>query len=186
MEHHAFLGKVKMKLSEFKEVIYWMGLLFYFESIIRLINHSNLFSIGIAFILIFDTFFAFLFAILIQFIRSCKVQKIIRWILTLFLTLLFLTQLIYFQIMKTYYTVYSAENTGKVLEFANIAIATMLSNWYFVVLLLLPLPFLAILHKKNSKLIENQPSSIEKNTIKSMIALVILACTFQYPILAPT
>ncbi len=179
MEHHTFLRKVKMKLIGFKDIIYWMGLLFYFEVMIRLINHSNFFSIGIAFILMFDTFFALLFALLIQFIRRYKVQKIIQWILTLFLTLLFITQLIYFQIMKTYYTVYSAENTGKVLEFADIAIATMISNWYFVVLLLLPLPCLAIIHIKHSKSIENQSSTIEKYTVKRLIALVVLACVFQ-------
>lgn len=177
MENDTFLRKVVLKLIQFKELIYWVSLLMYLEILIRVIDHSSLFSLGIVFTLLFDSFFAVIFTVMIKLIKNRKVKRFVRFFITLILIVLFLAQLTYFQIMKTYFTSYSAENTGKVLEFADIAISTMIGNWYDVLLMILPLPLLLSYYFRKNKVLEVQGVDAKMPNTKSIIILLIFACS---------
>ncbi|GAB6106511.1 LTA synthase family protein [Fusibacter bizertensis] len=176
MENDTFRRKVVLKLIQFKELIYWVSLLMYLEILIRIIDHSSLFSLGIVFTLLFDSFFAVIFTVMIKGIKNRKVKRFVRFFITLILIVLFLAQLTYFQIMKTYFTSYSAENTGKVLEFADIAISTMIGNWYDVLLMILPLPLLLTYYFRKNKVPEIQSIDAKMPNTKSIIFLLIFAC----------
>ncbi len=72
-----------------------------------------------------------------------RFNRIAAWVLVLFVTLIFASQLVYHRIFYTYYTVYSAANGGQVFEFLHEILFTMRRNW--VQLLTLFIPFLVFI-----------------------------------------
>ena len=183
MENLSFLDQIRVKIIEHIEIIYWMVLFQYLESITRIVNHSSLFSVGLVFTLLFDAVFAVLISLIIQSFKQKKTRRFMRLLVTLVVIFFFLTQLIYFQLMKTYYTSYSAGNTGKVLEFADIAISALLSNWYLILLVIMPLIALVLAYKNIIKLGNSIEKSQDENrsnlTLKKVSIMIALTSICQ-------
>ncbi len=155
----------------------WFALFFYYESSIRLINHRTFFTSGLLFGLLFDGVFAVVLTLITFAFKSRKSRNRILMIEMGIVTLLFITQMVYFKLTKTYYTAYSAGNTGKVMEFADIGLSAVLSNWYFILVFLLP-AFLFGYFKYKKKLPTFE--TVERISLKTLGLLLVVAVMLQF------
>ena len=101
-----------------------------------------------------------------------KANKIITYIITIFLIILYGAQIVYYSMYESILSFYSIMNGGQVTEFMDVIFDMILRNWYGILLFILPLITLIILHKK--KLI-----NFERQTLKQAIGKVCIVLAFQ-------
>lgn len=85
--------------------------------------------------------FSLVFSIIIHLIISSvneKFGKILRNIIIVFLTCLFASQFVYYQIYKSIISIYSFSNGGQVLQFWKTILDVMKENWNKILLILYP------------------------------------------------
>lgn len=121
-----------------KQTTFFMILIFYLESILRVKGNGNFLDAGLYLSIILGGVFAFSLSALMAFIRKEWIKWLTTSFFTLFLCFLYASQMVYFQLMRTYYSVYSAGNTGRALEFIDIAISAVGEQITHVILILLP------------------------------------------------
>lgn len=119
-------------------VAYWVVILTYLETILRLSNGGRFIMPSLYIGLIFNLSIVLMFFSVTELIRSDRINRVINYVLMLLSCLLFATQLVYFQLMRTYYSVYSAGNTGRAFEFVDIALKATGDHIGTVLFLLLP------------------------------------------------
>ena len=104
-----------------------------------------------------------------------KANKIITYVITIFIGILFASQIVYYSMYEAILSFYSILNGGQVTEFMDVILDMILRNWYGIVLMLLPIIPLVILHKK--KIIEFEKIDIRETVIKLgvVIGIQILA-----------
>lgn len=125
------------KNKSYSPLIYFFLSILYLEGILKLSTLGFSFSPTIILSTIFALFFAIIFTMLVGLFPRNVNHRVTMGLLFL-LTSLFISQLIYYKIFKTFYTVYSASNAGQVLQFWKEVTLTMRSNLILVILLLLP------------------------------------------------
>ena len=89
-------------------------------------------------------------AIILNIISSIfkpKVNKIITYIITTFIIILFGAQIVYYSMYESILSFYSILNGGQVAEFMDVIFDMILRNWYGILLFALPIIVLIILHK---------------------------------------
>ncbi len=119
-----------------------------------------LFSIPIAILLnIFSSIF------------KAKINKIITYIITIFIVILFGAQIVYYSMYESILSFYSILNGGQVTEFMDVVFGMILRNWYGILLFALPIIVLIVLHK--SKVIDFEKRNL-KETIIKIGALVLV------------
>lgn len=128
-------------------LFYFIISLFLMEVILRISTEEGLFSQGLAFTLVFLISFAILFYIICSFFEG-KVNFVLSVLLLLFSAFIFSSQLIYFKIFKTFYSLYSAGNSAQVFEFWRDICSAMLKNLVWIILLFLPAIILIAFKKK--------------------------------------
>jgi phosphoglycerol transferase MdoB-like AlkP superfamily enzyme len=100
--------------------------------------------------ILYTTLFAGATALVVSFVTSFFTglgRKVVVGLFLGFMTVLFMTQLIYYDIFGTFYTVYSAANAGQVLEFASSIAARIRVNAVWLLLLSVPLLVFALLRR---------------------------------------
>lgn len=105
-----------------------------------------------------------------------KANKIITYIITIFLVILYGAQIVYYSMYESILSFYSIMNGGQVTEFMDVIFDMILRNWYGILLFILPLIVLIILHKK--KII-----NFERQTLKQAIGKVCIVLAFQLIVL---
>lgn len=105
-----------------------------------------------------------------------KANKIITYIITIFLSILYGAQIVYYSMYESILSFYSIMNGGQVTEFMDVIFDMILRNWYGILLFILPLIVLIILHKK--KII-----NFERQTLKQAIGKVCIVLAFQLIVL---
>ncbi|QNO14662.1 sulfatase-like hydrolase/transferase [Alkalicella caledoniensis] len=141
-------------MSKFTKHLY---LFFYFnislvfmELILRSTTSGDVFSMGFIISCLFSIPVSLVFFQLCNFFKD----KFILFFSTLLLAIsgfIYSTQLIYFNIFRTYYNIYSAGNAGQAVVFWRDALDVSLSNIHWIFLLLLP-ALLAIFVSKKYKI----------------------------------
>lgn len=128
-------------------------------------------------ILSLGTFYSLIFAVPIAFICyfisslfKVSLRGTINLVLMGFITLLFMSQFIYFKIFRMFYSWYSATKVGHVLEFWEIIVMKIKNN--FLVLVLFSIPFIVMCLFKN----ELKMSALLPIHEKSMVILMIVTC----------
>lgn len=101
-----------------------------------------------------------------------KANKIITYIITIFLSILYGAQIVYYSMYESILSFYSIMNGGQVTEFMDVIFDMILRNWYGILLFILPLIVLIILHKK--KII-----NFERQNLKEVIGKVCILLAFQ-------
>lgn len=116
----------------------WLGIITYLETVLRLSTQGQVFEWG----LILSTLFGFVFILLINgfvfSIKKANTKNMINRVFILSVCLIFVSQVVYFHMMRTFYTVYSAGNAIEVMEFFKEAMQGVMNNWKSVCLMLLP------------------------------------------------
>ena len=100
-----------------------------------------------------------------------KVNKIITYILTTFIVILFGAQIVYYSMYESILSFYSIMNGGQVTEFMDVIFDMILRNWYGILLFIIPIAVLIILHKK--KIIDFEKQNL-KETLMKIGALIII------------
>lgn len=101
-----------------------------------------------------------------------KANKVITYIITIFLIVLYGAQIVYYSMYESILSFYSIMNGGQVTEFMDVIFDMILRNWYGILLFMLPLIPLIILHKK--KVI-----SFEKQKFKNILIEIIILILVQ-------
>lgn len=128
-------------------ILFWSFVFIYLESILRVSNNGAFFAHALYLSLLFNLSYTVMPIAVVLLIKSDQMRLIIRTTILFILGILYASQLVYFQLMKTYYSIYSAGNTGHVLEFADVAIKAVQNNFWVVILFFLPV-FISWLHLK--------------------------------------
>ena len=100
-----------------------------------------------------------------------KANKIITYILTTFIVILFGAQIVYYSMYESILSFYSIMNGGQVTEFMDVIFDMILRNWYGILLFIIPIAMLIILHKK--KIIDFEKQNLKETLIK-IGALIII------------
>lgn len=100
-----------------------------------------------------------------------KVNKIITYIITIALIIIFGAQIVYYSMYEAIISFFSMMHGGQVTEFMEVIIDVVLRNWYGVLLFIIPLIILIILSKK--KVITFEKNSIKQIAIKITSVLII-------------
>lgn len=124
-----------------KQTYFLMIVLFYLESILRVKGNGNFFDAGLYLSIILGGVIVFSISAVMALINNERIKWVITSVFTLFLSFLYASQFVYFQLMRTYYSVYSAGNTGRALEFIDIAISAVGDQIVFVMLMFVPFLF---------------------------------------------
>ena len=101
----------------------------------------------------------------ISLVFSCTINKIIHSLLLLIISLLFITQFIFYKFYNITLSIYSLFRGGmQVSEFYDTIFAVMLNNWIIIFLFILPVLLLMIFYKKEN---------YQKDTTHSIILLIV-------------
>ena len=100
-----------------------------------------------------------------------KVNKIITYIITIALIIIFGAQIVYYSMYEAILSFFSMMHGGQVTEFMEVIIDVVLRNWYGILLFIIPLIILIILSKK--KVITFEKNSIKQIAIKITSVLII-------------
>lgn len=100
-----------------------------------------------------------------------KVNKIITYIITIALIIIFGAQIVYYSMYEAIISFFSMMHGGQVTEFMEVIIDVVLRNWYGILLFIIPLIILIILSKK--KVITFEKDSIKQIAIKITSVLII-------------
>ncbi|MEG2658506.1 MAG: sulfatase-like hydrolase/transferase [Clostridiales bacterium] len=105
--------------GQFATAKYCLFLIFsiiYLECVLRFYTLNIFWGRGLVYIILFSVPIGFL-VVLLSSLGNKKVNVIISGFCLFLITLLFMTQIVYFTIFDTYFTLYSLTGTGDVLEF---------------------------------------------------------------------
>ncbi|MBO1265611.1 sulfatase-like hydrolase/transferase [Proteiniclasticum sp. SCR006] len=149
-------------------LLFLFGTILFMELILRVNTEEIFFNAGLLYSLLFSGTASILIYLIAGLFKGSARTAVISAALIL-LTLLFSSQLIYYKIFKTFYTVYSAGNGAQVLEFINDIFFAMGKNALWLVLLFLPLIVFAVLTKKSDA--SNYVSSWKE---RGMLALTLV------------
>ena len=100
-----------------------------------------------------------------------KVNKIITYIITIALIIIFGAQIVYYSMYEAIISFFSMMHGGQVTEFMEVIIDVVLRNWYGILLFIIPLIILIIFSKK--KVITFEKNSIKQIAIKITSVLII-------------
>lgn len=107
-----------------------------------------------------------------------KVNKIITYIITIALIIIFGAQIVYYSMYEAIISFFSMMHGGQVTEFMEVIIDVVLRNWYGILLFIIPLIILIILSKK--KVITFEKNSIKQIAIKITSVLIIQLVALLY------
>lgn len=118
-------------------LIYFVISLFYLETILRASLGEAFFSSGFLISLIFSVPFAFLSYIICTGFSS-SANYVLTLVLMVLWALIFASQILYYKLFKTFYTLFSAGNAGQIIEFWRDILALMANNILWIVLAFIP------------------------------------------------
>lgn len=116
---------------------YFILSLFYLETILRASLGEGFFSSGFLISLLFSLPFSFLSYIISTGFNS-SVNYVVTIVLLVLWGLIFASQILYYKLFKTFYTLFSAGNAGQVLEFWKDILALMANNILWILLAFVP------------------------------------------------
>lgn len=131
-----------------------LSLLFYFiislftmDVILRIATSTELFSLGLVITLAFSISFAIIFFILCSLCQS-KLNYMFSSIILGLSAFIFSSQLVYYKIFRTYYSLYSAGRATQVLQFWKQILSVIMKNTGWIILFFLPCLIIIVFGKR--------------------------------------
>ncbi len=154
-------------------LIFYILFIIYEELVFSFLIYKE-FPISIWLITLFSVPIAILLNIFSSVLKA-KVNKIITYIITILIIVLFGAQIVYYSMYESILSFYSIMNGGQVTEFMDVIFDMILRNWFGILLFILPLGVFIILHRK--KIIDFEKQSLKINLIKiaALIGVQIIA-----------
>ena len=139
----------KFKNLFFSNIIFFIYLftILFLELSLKIFLGIDVFNIGIFYTILFTLSIASILTMIYNLLPQ-KFDLIMFYTSLGLISFLFASQLVYFNIFKTFYIAYSAGNAGKVLEFATEALFGIKKSIHFLVPIFTPLILLLFYRKK--------------------------------------
>lgn len=148
---------------------YFFLSLFLMETVLRISTTGGFFSSGFLYSMLFSIPFSIVFYIICTFFKA-KTSHILSCILLGASAVIFCSQLIYFKVFRTFYSMYSAGNGDQILQFWDVILEVILKNIIPVLLIFLPFMLMLIYGKKI--LYFGKTEIVQKLYMVGIIALV--------------
>lgn len=157
-------------------LFYYILFIIYEELVFSCLIYKT-FPTSIWLIILFSIPIAIIFNILSSIFKP-KANKIITYVITIFIAVLFGAQIVYYSMYESILSFYSILNGGQVTEFMDVIFDMILRNWYGILLCILPIIALIILHK--TKVIDFEKRNLKETAIKIgtliLVQIVAILC----------
>ena len=151
-------------------LIFYYVLFIIYEELVFSCLIFKTFPISFWLIILFSIPIAIVFNVLSSIFKP-KVNTIVTYIITIFIGVLFSSQIVYYSMYESILSFYSILNGGQVTEFMDVIFDMILRNWYGILLMLLPIIPLIIVHKK--KKLNFERIDLKEVTIRLGTAIII-------------
>jgi lipoteichoic acid synthase len=128
---------LKTFLHEYGLFAYFFFSLLYLEIFLMLNMETPVVWIGLYYNVLFSAIYSLLFVLLLNLLPT-RIRIFSGLLLLFIITILFSSQLIYYKVFKTFFTVYSAAKGGQVLDFIDDILHTIRNNIHWLVLFFIP------------------------------------------------
>lgn len=168
----------RLKFSSFSLLVFYYSTIVFSELIIRISSSKHFFGIGLLYIFLFSLPVA-LILFGLSHLFSNKVNRVVSIVCTALLLVFYDSQLIYYQVFKTFYTVFSLTRAGQATDFVFETVQTILRSIVPFLILFIPLAVIIVLVVK-CKDIFNQYSDVPLYSAAACVAIQLIAicCTF--------
>ena len=163
------MDKKIARLQYYGSILFFPISIIYLESVFKIAVFKELFNIGLVYIVLFSIPAGILLYLVCSLFYS-RVNRIISVVLTVFLTFVYIVQIVYYQIFNTFLAVYSLNGTGQVLQFWQEALAAIKGKAAAILFLLLPLLLIGLAKKV---------LPMGKTSIKSKVCLAAIMVCIQ-------
>ena len=136
-----------MKSIKIYSFIYFFVLIFYLEIVYKISVFNSFFDIGLLYMFLFTLSLSFLLGVLTS-LFSKKVNRILIWIITGFITFMFLGNFIFKIIYLTHFSFNQLSLVGQITGFIDVIIENIFGNILVVLLMLIPVILFIIFRKK--------------------------------------
>lgn len=157
-------------------LFYYILFIIYEELVFSCLIYKT-FPTSIWLIILFSIPIAIIFNILSSIFKP-KANKIITYVITIFIAVLFGAQIVYYSMYESILSFYSILNGGQVTEFMDVIFDMILRNWYGILLCILPIIALIILHK--TKVIDFEKRNLKETAVKIgtliLVQIVAILC----------
>lgn len=157
----------------------WILFIIYEEIVFSLSIFNSVKSLG--YVILFSIMFAVVFHLLTNINK--KINVFLNYLFIIIVIGVFIAQFIYYNIYQAIISFYSATNAaGQIWQFTTTILETAINKWYIILFFILPIIFLAILHKtkkidfKDTKL-EQKLGIIAVGLIAQVVALIFILNT---------
>ncbi|AEY66327.1 phosphoglycerol transferase family protein, alkaline phosphatase superfamily [Clostridium sp. BNL1100] len=131
------------RLQHYGSILFFPISIIYLESVFKLAVFKELFNIGFIYMVLFSIPAGILLYLLCSLFNS-RVNRILSIFLTVFLTFVYIVQIVYYQIFSTFLALFSLNGTNQVLQFWQEVLIAVKNNAGAIFLLLVPILFLLI------------------------------------------
>lgn len=158
-------------------LIFYSFLIIYLELVYKSAVLNNVFSINTLTVIVFSIPFILINTLISSLFKE-KINRIISVVLSIFITLIYISQYIYFEFYDSIFSIYSIkEGTGQVFgEFFSAILKMVLDNIWVTLLFLLPFLLFIIFGKKIFNFERNKKTSL----ITSGLSIVSIAITILF------
>lgn len=150
-------------------LFYYILFIIYEELVLSCLLFKT-FPTSIWLIILFSIPIAIALNILSSIFRA-KANKIITYVITIFIVILFGAQVVYYSMYESILSFYSILNGGQVTEFMDVVFDMILRNWYGILLFALPIIVLIVLHK--TKVIDFEKRNLKETAIKVGVLVLV-------------
>ncbi|MHB8062832.1 MAG: LTA synthase family protein [Ruminiclostridium sp.] len=175
---HILSGKVTsenvnsiwLQINIYRVLFFFCLVIIYMELVFKISVFNELFNIGFVYMLLFSI----PIGLILYTLSTCcdkKINRIIAIIITIGLTLIYIVQVVYYQVFTTFFALFSINGAGQALQFWYEILIAISKKAVTIIFLLLPLSFLIIFGKKIMPL--------EKTKLSFKVILVGIAVFFQ-------
>jgi len=166
----VFLQNVKFFVIQYNLFFLWWLSIIYLETVIRISTSGRWDDAGLFFGTLFGATLALIISGLLYLIKNTLWFRLSHVLLMGLIGVVFASQLVYYRMMRTFYTLYSAGNAGKVLEFAGVALQGVADNIIYVIFMFIPMFFSLIGLKKINA---NASFSLKKGVVAIVIVVLV-------------
>ena len=161
-------------------LIFYSFLIIYLELVYKSAVLNNVFSINTLTVIVFSIPFILINTLISSLFKE-KINRIISIVLSIFITLIYISQYIYFEFYDSIFSIYSIkEGTGQVFgEFFSAILKMVLDNIWVTLLFLLPFLLFIIFGKKIFNFERNKKASLITGGL-SIVSIAICILFVQF------
>ena len=161
-------------------LIFYSFLIIYLELVYKSAVLNNVFSINTLTVIVFSIPFILINTLISSLFKE-KINRIISVVLSIFITLIYISQYIYFEFYDSIFSIYSIkEGTGQVFgEFFSAILKMVLDNIWVTLLFLLPFLLFTIFGKKIFNFERNKKASLITSGL-SIVSIAICILFVQF------